>query len=288
MGFRVWGSGFRVQGSEFGVRVSCVAHYAIRNTQHATRITLSAILILLLAVALWFFLTPQDDGTLAEIQRRGTLRVGLDASFPPFENINENGQIVGLDVDIARALGVELELVNIGFDGLYDALLARRVDIIISGLPYDPRWTQDVAYTRNYFNAGQVLVAQAGASRINAVEDVAGHTVAVEWGSQADMEGRRLEQELAGVNLLRHSTASEAIDAVLGGQADAAIVDAVSGVSAVPRGLKIVAYLTDEWYAAAVHIESRELLEAVNQSLTRLEESGRMAKMQAQWLHGGN
>ena len=68
----------------------------------------------------------------------------------------KTGQIVGLDVDLARAiafdLGVEAEFVNIGFDGLYDALLARRVDMVISGLPYDPRWTQDVAYTLNYFN----------------------------------------------------------------------------------------------------------------------------------------
>jgi len=60
----------------------------------------------------------------------------------------------------------------------------------------------------------------------------------------------------------------------------------VSGVRAFPRGLRIVTYLTDEWYAAAVHIESRELLEVVNQSLAHLEESGELAKMQAYWLHG--
>jgi ABC-type amino acid transport substrate-binding protein len=42
--------------------------------------------------------------------------------------------------------------------------------------------------------------------------------------------------------------------------------------------------LTDEWYAAAVHIQSRELLEKVNQTLTRLEESGEMAKLQTKWF----
>ena len=65
-----------------------------------------------------------------------------------------------------------------------------------------------------------------------------------------------------------------------------AVVEAVSGVRAVPRGVSIVTYLTDEWYAAAVHIESTALLEAVNQSLTRLDESGEMARIQALWLHG--
>lgn len=268
-------------------------HYALRNPQPATRLIALITIGLVLSGAVGFWaLTPADDGTLTEIKQRGTLRVGLDASFPPFESLDADGQIVGLDVDIAQAiaadLGVEPELVNIGFDGLYDALLARRVDIVISGLPHDPRWTEDVAYTRNYFNAGQVLITLANKPQITGPQDLAGQTVAVEWGSQADMEGRKLEKELQNLTLLRYSTATEAIDALFTGQAGAAIVDAVSGVSAFPRGLRIVAYLTDEWYAAAVHIESRELLEAVNQSLTHLEESGRMANMQARWLHGSN
>jgi ABC-type amino acid transport substrate-binding protein len=266
----------------------------LRFTFHVLRfrwiVVISIGLISLLALTLWWLFPSPDDGTLAEIQRRGRLRVGLDASFPPFETTDENGQIVGLDVDIGRAiaadLGVEAEFVNIGFDGLYDSLLARRVDIVISGLPHDPRWTQDVAYTHNYFNAGQILVTRADEDSIDTVEDLTGHTIAVEWGSQADMEGRRLEREIEGLTLLRQASATEALDAIFGGQADAAIVDAVSGVSAFPQGLKIVTYLTDEWYAAAVHIESQALLEAVNQSLTRLEETGQMAEMQAQWLHG--
>src|SRR5262245_40523514 len=114
-------------------------------------LSLVLLLIVLSGVILYFFLSSPADQALAEIRRRGTLRVGLDASFPPFESIDGQNRIVGLDVDIAEAiareLGVKLEIVNIGFDGLYDALLARRVDLVISGLPHDPRWTEDVAYT---------------------------------------------------------------------------------------------------------------------------------------------
>jgi polar amino acid transport system substrate-binding protein len=250
-----------------------------------------AVFILLIGLALWgWFSLSDDDGALAEIQRRGTLRVGLDASFPPFEMINGNNEIVGLDVDIARAiaadLGVEAEFVNIGFDGLYDALLARRVDMVLSGLPYDPRWTEDVAYTHNYFNAGQMLVTRVDVDSIDTVEDLAGHTVAIEWGSQADMEGRRLAQEISNITLVRQESAEAALDALLNGETDAAIVDAVSGASAFPRGLKIITYVSDDWYVGAVHIESQALLEAINQSLTQMNESGEMAQMQAEWLHG--
>jgi polar amino acid transport system substrate-binding protein len=317
---------FTIYDLRFTIYTSRNAQYAIRNTFHALRPTHYAIIgfvLIVLISTLWFLLSPRDDGSLADIRRRGTLRVGLDASFPPFETIDGSGQIVGLDVDIAQAiaadLGVKVELVNIGFDGLYDALLARRVDLVISGLPYDPRWTQDVAYTRNYFNAGQVLVVPAGHDTITTVEDLAGRTVAVEWGSQAEMEARRLqnlsspsgrgdqqeggEGELSIASspprLLRQETAAAALDAVINRQADAAIVDAPSALSvrtpspALPlegggsqpsKGLQIVSYLTDEWYAAAVHIQSRELLAAVNQTLERLEKSGEMIKIQKQWF----
>lgn len=284
-----------IRGHGVGVRyqVSGVKYYASPIAYYVSRfrwIFLIA-LILSLGLVLWGWLSwPDDDGTLADIQRRGTLRVGLDASFPPFEMINGNEEIVGLDVDIARAiaadLGVEAEFVNIGFDGLYDALLARRVDVVLSGLPYDPRWTEDVAYTHNYFNAGQMLVTRVDEDSIDTVEDVAGHPVAIEWGSQADMEGRRLAREIDGITLLRQESAEAALEVLFSGEADAAIVDAVSGARAFPRGLKIVTYVSDDWYVGAVHIESQALLEAVNQSLTRLNESGEMAHMQAEWLHG--
>ena len=313
----------KCQVSGVGCRVSGVRGYVShtsakppRGTHHAPRFFASrltphalwiAVLFILLLLGVWFFFSPRDDGSLAEIRRRGTLRVGLDASFPPFEAIDANGQIMGLDVDIAKAiaadLGVKAEFVNIGFDGLYDALLARRVDVVISGLPYDPRWTQDVAYTSNYFNAGQVLVTRADNQTIKTVDDLAGHTVAVEWGSQAEMEARQLQnppspngREVGGegeipqpsdvaFNLLRQDSAAAALDAVLNGQAEAAIVDAPSALTFLEGGgLKIVTYLTDEWYAAAVHLQSRELLAAVNQTLARLEESGEMGRLQAKWF----
>ena len=49
--------------------------------------------ILLLALLIWRLFPPPDDGSLSEIKQRGRLRVGLDASFPPFESIDKNGQI---------------------------------------------------------------------------------------------------------------------------------------------------------------------------------------------------
>ena len=102
--------------------------------------------------------------------------------------------------------------------------------------------------------------------------------MAIEWGSQADMEARRVAQRETGITLLRRPTADEALNSLLAGQAKAAIVDGVSGIKATADGLQIVTYLTDEWYAAAVHIQSRELLDAVNQTLTRCKNPAKWTK----------
>jgi polar amino acid transport system substrate-binding protein len=234
--------------------------------------------VVLLLLGRRLYLNWQGGSGLAAIQQRGTLRVGLDASFPPFETLDENGQVVGLDADLAQAiaadLGVEVEFVNIGFDGLYDALKVGRVDLLLSGLPVDPFLTQDVAYSVNYFNAGQVLVTSD--SQINRVEDLAGRTVAVEWGSLADMEARRLRETIPDLQIDTRSDPQAAL------QAEIAIVD---GVTAFARpDLQRITYLTDDWYAAAVKLDNRALLAEVNRTLTLLIESGELDRLQDQWF----
>ncbi|MFQ5611958.1 MAG: transporter substrate-binding domain-containing protein [Anaerolineae bacterium] len=257
------------------------------------RLALSAV-VLCAALSLFWLLNTRSDDTLAEIRRRGALRVGLDASFPPFESLDERGQVVGLDADLARAfaadLGVEVEFVNIGFDGLYDALLARRVDVVISGLPVDPRWTQDVAYSRNYFNAGQALLVTSERGEtgpeIQTVEALAGRIIAVEWGSLADMEARQLGKRVEGLQISPQPTAQEALLALRRGQAEAAIVDNVTAQAALSASgeLRRLTMLTDEWYAAAVRLKSQDLLAEINRTLARLQESGELAEIEARWL----
>jgi ABC-type amino acid transport substrate-binding protein len=256
------------------------------------------LLLAVVAVSLLLLRGQGDDGTLDRVQAIGELRVGLDASFPPFESLDAAGNVVGFDPDLARAIATRLGaapvFVNIGFDGLYDALLANRVDVVISGLPYDPRRTQDVIYSQPYFNAGQVLVVRAGdstsaesGSGTPMPDLLAGRTVAVEWGSQADMEARRLKQTIANLETLPQPTAQEALDALVAGDADAAIADAVSVyqfMSANGGQVRLVEKLTDEPYVIATRIKSRRLAQAIDDTLTGLRESGTLDTLVAKWF----
>ena len=124
-----------------------------------------ALMPVLLACALSLAACSGRPDTLQEIQDRGALYIGLDPSYPPFEALAPDGELYGLDVDLgselAQRLGVESHFVLVGYDGLYDALLVRQVDVLISALVVEPGRMDDVAYSIVYFDAGLALVAPA-------------------------------------------------------------------------------------------------------------------------------
>jgi len=251
------------------------------------------VLVVLIAVAsLRLLAGPRaPDEAWERIQQEGIIWVGLDASWPPFEYVDDDGQIVGFDVDLARELGqrlgVEVEFVNIGFDGLYDALKSGKCDVIISALPYDPMMTKDVAYSHYYFNAGQVLIVRSDERGIEGEGDLRGKRVGVEWGSAGDMEARRLAKRIEGMELVLYRTPEEALRALKDGEVEAAIADAVSTYSFIKAEgeMKIVGEpLTDEPYVIAVRPESQVLLQAINEALVEIKEGGTLARLRERWL----
>ncbi len=235
-------------------------------------------------------LLGSEDLTWQAMQRRGSWRVGMDPSFPPFEMLDETGQPVGLDVDLARAMaqewGLELEIVSLGFDGLVDALLAGKIDSVVSALPYDPRLTQDIAYSPPYFEAGVRLVVPQG-SPIQDVQGLAGMRVAVEWGSAGDAVGRRLRREEPSIQLILRPSPEEAVAALLAGDADALLIDGVTLGLAQAQGAAIQAVgppLESDPYVIALPLDAPVLQERVRAALASLRESGALARLEARWF----
>ena len=233
------------------------------------------------------------DETWVRIEREGIMRVGMDASYPPFEHFDDQaGVFLGYDVDLAREIGrrlnVDVAFVNISFDGLYDALYSGRVDVIISALPYDPMLTRDVAYSHSYFNAGLVLLARRGEEGIERVEDLRGRTVAVETGSAAHEEARRLrDYKRVDLTLRTERTPEEVIARLLGGEVDAAIYDGVSARQLIARGEAVRTagdLLTDEPYVMAARLDSPELLRRINGVLITLREGGYLEVLEGKWF----
>jgi ABC-type amino acid transport substrate-binding protein len=253
--------------------------------------------VLLLA---WLFWPGQDtplaqfmrrDVTWQAIQSRGVWRVGMDPSFPPFESLDADNLPAGYDVELARALaatwGLEAEIVPIGFDSLLDALLAAKIDAIISAYPYDARLTRDVAFSQAYFDGGLQLAVREG-SPIRGVDDLAGRRVAVEWGSEGDMIGRQLQRDGVGVALVPFETPQEAVAALVAGNAvDALLVDGVTLRQAQAGGAPLAAagpYLTSNPFVIVVPRRAAELLERTNAGLVELRENGLLEQLELAWF----
>jgi len=255
----------------------------------------------LLLIVLTACASPDDAWN--RVRETGVLRVGMDAGFPPFESVAADGTLVGLDVDLARELGrrlgVEVQFVaNLSYDGLYDALAADRVDVVISALVVNPARMGDFAYSVPYFDAGQVLVARSfpflppasGGDRGGEIEkmaDLSGRTLAVEFGTQGDLEARKWGRRLPDLTVVPYQTAVEALAAVASAEADAALVDHVSALAAIRTEGELIAVgepVVEEPYAVAVRKKGQHLLQAVNEALAGMEADGTLEALIVEWL----
>ena len=240
------------------------------------------------------YFSADEDTTWQRIQQTGVWRVGMDPSFPPFELLNGAGEPIGYDVDLAQALaerwGVQVQLVAIGFDGLTDALLAGKVDSIASALPYDPRLTADLSYSSSYFEAG-VRLAVAADAPIQSLDDLADKRLAVEWGSNGDAEARKLQRSDPSIQRLTFPGASEALAALLTGEADAILVDGVTLRQMQGNGSAIRAVgdaLESNPYVIALPIGAHVLQGQINSALAEFATTGFLKNLEERWFSGGD
>lgn len=256
------------------------------------------VLLVLVLAALVLTFSPEAqtfllrrDQTWQTMQRTGVWRVGMDPSFPPFEWLDATGQPTGYDVALAEQIaaewGLRLEIVPIGFDSLVDAVQTGRIDSVVSALPLDERLTENIAYSDPYFDAGIVLAVRAG-TVLTDVTALTNQRIAVEWGSMADMVGRRLQKNTPAIQLVPFETATTAVAALLTGQeVDALLVDNVTLRMSQVAGAPIVTVggvLERNPYAIALGRHAFELQQMVQTTLGKLQQNGTLRKLEEEWL----
>lgn len=254
-----------------------------------------AVAALLAAVGLgWRALRGREDAAWDRIRAEGRWLVATDASYPPFAAIDADGNLFGFDIDLAeeigRRWGVRVAFENITYDALLGTLIVRRDDAVISAFVPQPERTREVAYTRSYFVGGTVAVIRAGAGQPLANDAqawAAGKTLAVEYGAGGDALARQWARRVAGVTVTPKTTAADALLAVEKGEADAAIVDALTAYDFLlshPALALAGPPIEPEPYVIAVSIESPLLLERLEAALATLEADGTLARLKVKWF----
>ncbi len=243
--------------------------------------------LLIAALVLVLITQPSAEPNVYEVFRTAEIRVGVDASYPPFA-VATADDLYGLEIDLARAIGARLGLpvrfVNLGFDGLFDALTTDQVDVLISALPIDLARSGAVHYTQPYFNAGLVLVSTGA---YTSLRDLPGHRLAYEYGSTAESEVRLWLRRVQPFDLLPLETPAEALEAVRSGAAEAALVDAITarlylrvhadwGAASSP--------VTDTLYALVTRGDRPEVAAQIDGALAELFADGTVAALIDRWL----
>lgn len=126
---------------------------------------IAALIMLLTAITVYAGETSRQltaESTLTTIQKRGTLRVGMD-TFVPWAMKDKTGKFIGFEIDVARRLasdmGVDIEFVPTAWDGIIPALLSGKFDLLIGGMSIRPDRAVKVNFSIPYYSTGMSIVA---------------------------------------------------------------------------------------------------------------------------------
>ncbi|MCS7087796.1 MAG: ABC transporter substrate-binding protein [Thermoflexales bacterium] len=221
---------------------------------------------------------------------RGVLRVGVDPSVHPFSFFGASGWD-GFEAELAKLLAkqlsVRLEAIPVGYDGLYDAMIAGYVDASMSMLTPDPLRTADFAYSRPYFDAG--LRVYAPRHRLRTMDDLRGLRLAVARGSEADRLARWLERRVPRLQRNSFATDIEALAATKAGLTDGALLPAevaiANGCPPInPADGGSCLSLHPIPYVVAVPRSEARLLEVLNRALDDLDRDGALVQLARRWF----
>ena len=213
--------------------------------------------------------------------------MGTNAAFPPYEFVDENGNVAGIDAEIASAvaekLGMALEIKDMAFDSLITAVSTGNVDIVFAGMTVTEERKEAVNFTDSYATGIQVVIVKDGSS-IASIEDLDGKKIGVQSGTTGDIY---CADDYGEDAIMRFDNGALAITALYNDQVDCVVIDNEPAKAFVEanEGLKILEteYVTEN-YAAAIAKENTELLDKVNGALAELKAEGKLDEIIAKYI----
>jgi len=240
---------------------------------------------------------PASEDSVHRIAASGRLRVGMSGVQPPLSMKNRAGELVGLDVDLARALAeamhLELELVEAPFPDLLPGLARGRFDLVISSLTITPARNTRVAFAGPYLISGAMLLTRAAlvdelqqTEALNSSERTFG---ALEGSTSADL----IREAFPEAQLRLSPDLDSLVPQIVSGEIDGLIGDLPYVRFALARhpdeGLaELPAPFTTEPLGIALPPDSPLLVNLVQNYLNALEYTGRLIQMKVRWLGGGD
>ncbi len=223
----------------------------------------------------------QDDGM--------SITIATEGAYPPFNETNSEGELVGFDVDIAKALceqmNADCEIVAQDWDGIIPGLVANKYDAIIASMSITPERDESVDFTNRYYSNYLRIVVPEG-SDIEGADSLSGKSVGAQRSTVASQWVEDNLGREADVNL--YDTQTAAYSDLQAGRIDALVSDIYpaydwlqenEGYQFVGENIDI-----DDKIAVAVREGDEELQEAFNAALDAIRENGVYAEINEQYF----
>lgn len=215
-----------------------------------------------------------------------TLTMGTNAAFPPYE-FYEDGEIVGIDAEIAAAiadkLGMELTIMDMNFDTLISAVATGKIDFAMAGMTVTAERLQSVNFSETYAIGVQSIIVKEG-SAIQNVDDLADAMIGVQQGTTGDIY---CTDDFGEDHVQKFLTGADAVAALVAGKVDCVVIDNNPAKAFVEANEGLVILDTEysvEDYAIAIALENTELLEKVNAALAELIADGTVDAIIAKYI----
>ncbi|ABN81391.2 MULTISPECIES: ABC transporter substrate-binding protein [Burkholderia] len=217
-----------------------------------------------------------------------TVRIGVDASYPPFESTAPSGEIVGFDVDLAKEvckrINAKCTWTPQDLDGIIPALKAKKFDVIVSSLTVTDKRREQIDFSDKLYDAPARMIAKAGSPLAPSVESLKGKRVGVEQGSTQETFAKA-HWEPKGVTIVSYQNQDQVYADLGSGRLDATLQDELQadyGFLRTPRGkgfawagpaVKDPRTLGDGT-AMGLRKEDADLKEAINRALASMHKDG--------------
>ncbi len=230
----------------------------------------------------------KEISKIEQIKKAGKIVVGTSADYPPYEFHplgDKEADLIGIDIDIAKViakeLGVKLEIKDLIFSRIFDALNAGKIDIAIAGLNPSEARQEMAVFSDVYYQAIQSIVMnKQEAERIKTVEDLRGKRIGVQRDSLQESLGR---SQIHNAEFDVRETIEELVIILSKGLVDAIILEEPVADSYVRMNKNFVSIKCEHFdkllgSAIAVKKGNNDLLAEINRILTSLKEDGRIAE----------
>ncbi|WP_458369735.1 ABC transporter substrate-binding protein [Pseudomonas fluorescens] len=225
------------------------------------------------------------------------LKIGLDATYPPFESKTSDGKIVGFDYDIGNALCEEMKVkciwVEQEFEGLIPALKVKKIDVILSSLSITEDRKKSVDFTDKYYETQANLVMKKGTIVSNSLVELNGKKIGVQRGSTHDRFAKEVLTPL-GADIKFYGTQNEIFLDIASGRLDGTLADSTllsDGFLKTEAGNDYAfvgpTFNDKKYFGDGVGIATRKgdvLREKINTAITAIRDNGKYKAIQSKYF----